>query len=549
MNPEPLEICLDKVAGTEFFDEIRVGSFNRISFHRTLRIPEDGRDYPLPAGLGRFPIHRVEDYAKKVPAKWLQDGGFFIPLYQREALFIQFQGAEWNPSIAKVCVGSINAISGDTYSSEILGHKQDYILIPNQKWLDGINSGNGTVRQFVAMPTGSGYSIESQLIDEDTIGGFQIQVTPAKEEIFKVNNPELKEILKKIRHVQKGAVPQISMTFAATFALNERERKIYFSYLNLEPPTIRFQPAAGYEKGFIQDNNEDEFSMSVAAGGSIKQNIIKDIYGSNTWDTRRSKLSTVRIVNSVAYQKITGEQPPTTPISKEDYQIHGIPWFSRYDEYSPKIKVSKFFTRIMGVSAIDKKRGFQKETNEISMNVDPELIQKIRTMDASEAAAKCRTRAYEYSEDSEWKHALSQISTAIDLSKQKKESDYALRCYCNFNLGNFAEGEVDGSLGLEINPESKEARSWRAYCRLSMGDHEGLKEDAEILAKKPETTIFGIEMRAEAALLSGDYQEAINNALRIVKVDPNHQRASRILTEARSMSSDEAVQENFKFDL
>jgi tetratricopeptide (TPR) repeat protein len=548
MNPEPLEICLDKVSGNEFFDEIRVDRFTRISFYRTLRIPEDGRDYPLPAGLGRFPIHRIEDYANKVPSKWLKDGGFFIPLYQREALFIQFQGAEWNPNIAKVCVGSINAISGDTYSSKILGHKQDYVLIPSQKWLDGINTGNGTVRQFVAMPTGSGYSIESQIIDEETIGGFQIEVTPAKEGIFNTSNPELREIIKKIRHVQKDAVPQISMTFAATFALNERERKIYFSYLNLEPPSIRFQPAAGHENDFNQVDNEDEFSMSVAAGGSIKQNIIKDIYGADTWDTTRSKLCTVRIVNSVVYQKITGQQPPRTPISKEDYQINGIPWFSSYDECSPKINVSKFFTRIMGVSAIDKKRGLHQETNEISMTIDPTIIQKIRTMDASEAAEKCRARAYEFSEKLEWKRALSQISNAIDLSKQKKESDYTLRCYCNFNLGNFTEGEVDGSLGLEINPESKEARSWRAYCRLSMGDHEGLKEDAEILVRNPETSIFGIHMRAEAALLSGDYQDAINDALRIVKIDPNHQRATRILTEARSLSSAEAVQENFKFD-
>ena len=38
MNTEPLEICLDKVAGNEFFDENRVGRFSRISFHRTLRI-------------------------------------------------------------------------------------------------------------------------------------------------------------------------------------------------------------------------------------------------------------------------------------------------------------------------------------------------------------------------------------------------------------------------------------------------------------------------------------------------------------------------------
>jgi hypothetical protein len=112
-----------------------------------------------------------------------------------------------------------------------------------------------------------------------------------------------------------------------------------------------------------------------------------------------------------------------------------------------------------------------------------------------------------------------------------------LRCCCNYNLGNYNDGEIDGSLGLEINPDSKDARSWRAYCRLATGDHEGLKEDAEVLAAKSETAIFGLEMRAEAAMLSERYQDAINDALNIRKLDINHARAGRILTEARSKAS------------
>ena len=33
-----------------------------LSFQRTLRIPDDGRDYPLPPGLGRFALRHIEDY-------------------------------------------------------------------------------------------------------------------------------------------------------------------------------------------------------------------------------------------------------------------------------------------------------------------------------------------------------------------------------------------------------------------------------------------------------------------------------------------------------
>lgn len=35
---------------------IRIGQRFAVSFHRTLRIPDDGRTYPLPPGLGMFPL-------------------------------------------------------------------------------------------------------------------------------------------------------------------------------------------------------------------------------------------------------------------------------------------------------------------------------------------------------------------------------------------------------------------------------------------------------------------------------------------------------------
>lgn len=105
-------------------------------------------------------------------------------MYQKEALFIQLEGEDWCPSIAKVCVGEINAINGKPFSEMLSTRSQDYVVIPNQKWLDGVNSGDGIVRQFVAMPLGQGYTIEAQITDEEKYGGFQIIVYEPVEGIF-----------------------------------------------------------------------------------------------------------------------------------------------------------------------------------------------------------------------------------------------------------------------------------------------------------------------------------------------------------------------------
>jgi ubiquitin len=94
----------------------------------------------------------------------------------------------------KIYVGGVNAVSGES-AVENAGTKlrrqhkfaeggslQDYIVVPGQRWLDGIATSNGTVRQFVAMPFGSGHSVESQITGQDAVGGIQIEVTPYEEQ-------------------------------------------------------------------------------------------------------------------------------------------------------------------------------------------------------------------------------------------------------------------------------------------------------------------------------------------------------------------------------
>ena len=49
------------------FPEVHPEARLEIDFQRTLRIPDDGDTYPLPPGLGRFPLRHVDDHAANVP--------------------------------------------------------------------------------------------------------------------------------------------------------------------------------------------------------------------------------------------------------------------------------------------------------------------------------------------------------------------------------------------------------------------------------------------------------------------------------------------------
>jgi hypothetical protein len=72
------------------FPELPLQPKVSIEFQRTLRIPDDGKDYPLPPGLGAFPVRHIDDHARCVPANWLNRGGVLLPMWQAEALWLRF---------------------------------------------------------------------------------------------------------------------------------------------------------------------------------------------------------------------------------------------------------------------------------------------------------------------------------------------------------------------------------------------------------------------------------------------------------------------------
>lgn len=79
-----------------------------------------------------------------------------------EALSIHFVAT--HAFAIKIYIGGINAISGgqqaenpeEMYARQSTNPLQDYIVLPQQEWLDGIALPGGVTRQFVAVPSASG---------------------------------------------------------------------------------------------------------------------------------------------------------------------------------------------------------------------------------------------------------------------------------------------------------------------------------------------------------------------------------------------------------
>jgi hypothetical protein len=287
-----------------------------ISFQRTLRIPDDNRPYYLPPGLGYFPLKHVDDYAENVPSMWITHGGVFLPMYQAEALWIHF--ANHYPFAIKIAAGKINAVTGDPWRNELppsgvgIG-SQDYVVAPDQPWLDGFSISRGLIRQFVAMPLGEGYTAEEQLTGDAEHGGLQIIAYPMKAERY--------------GDLQRSRARELD------------DVKACYS----------FSPGS---------------EMGLAPGGLMRQEIYRDRYGLDAWETDASSRCFVHILNSRQYQAVTGEAPPTEPVSAEDYTKAGLPWFDYYAEDLEALSGAAKLANLDSVAA----KGAKKDGKPLSEN-------------------------------------------------------------------------------------------------------------------------------------------------------------------------------------
>lgn len=60
-----------------------IGDTLKISFQRTIRVPDGNGDSELPPSLGTFPLYSAADYQATLPNAMAAKGGVFFPMYRK----------------------------------------------------------------------------------------------------------------------------------------------------------------------------------------------------------------------------------------------------------------------------------------------------------------------------------------------------------------------------------------------------------------------------------------------------------------------------------
>jgi hypothetical protein len=297
------------------FPEVHADARLEVDLQRTLRIPDDGKNYPLPPGLGRFPLRHVDDFGARVPPDWMRHGGVMLPMYQAEALWINFRSPSGYPFAVKVATGKINAVTGERWRDGLNRGPQDYVAVPGQPWLDGYVVEKGFIRQFVAMPLGAGYTAEEQITGAAEHGGLQVMAFPLKREAWE------RILAERAKRMEQ----EVSRLAAA--------------------PMMAAAPAAA------------GMAMGLGAGGRMKQEIYHDHRPMEEWDLRVSSRCFVHICNSMVWRSVTGTEPPTPPPTSEAYSRAGLPWFDYYAENRTAVEGSSILDGLKSIFNLGKEKG------------------------------------------------------------------------------------------------------------------------------------------------------------------------------------------------
>ncbi|KIV87468.1 hypothetical protein PV11_03011 [Exophiala sideris] len=361
----------------------RENGFERleISFKHTVRVPDNSDKSDLPPDMGTFPLYKTEQYAQSLPDSIVAKRGIFLPMYQREAMWLNFEAS--GPFAVKIYAGSINVVSGEPIAEShetklrrqaFLSRNQclqDYIVVPGQKWLDGFATSDGVVRQFIATKLGDGYTVEAQFTGQEVYGGLQIEITPA---IVNIKSGQ-KTFSIVVQYCTTGEYYRFPFDSRTTVRDLQtvihgilgmpvyKQRLMYWGERMRDDETIFAYTGACENELVVLSEwligggpGPSPEEIGLAAGGSIKQAIVPDEFPAANWHKSATIVFNAQLLDAASFEAVTGVPAPETPITMETYANLGLPFFKLHEEQSD---VHGSFEQVKSVGEIE---GTQEQT-------------------------------------------------------------------------------------------------------------------------------------------------------------------------------------------
>lgn len=262
---------------TFVFPAIHHHAVLQVQLCRTLRVPNDGKNHAAPTGFEAFPMMTTG----------MEDVQHQLPLYPSDALWLNFVSSSGFPFAVRVDFDQRCAVTGIPFQEELTQgirrtkdrneNLQNFLVIPEQKTLDGYSVGGEQFAQFV-------------LEQQDKPKLMTIWVYPLKKDLYQ------KMLFGNGMHNGR---------------LSEATR--WGQYHEFEDMT-------------------GESKMGV---GLVNQTIEPNLRPVEDWDLEAGQSVTVELVSMLEWLSSKDNKPLHHPYTQAIYQKLGYPWGESYTEVKP----------------------------------------------------------------------------------------------------------------------------------------------------------------------------------------------------------------------
>jgi hypothetical protein len=336
-KPEKGYFYIEKDKLVARFPNVHDHAESELLFQRTLRVPDDGKAYSLPTGLGHFALRHLEDFEEHYPRRWGDRGGVLMPMRRGDAMWIAFDIRY--PCAIKIGAGKINVLNGRRWTERLRATEYDYIVAPPQPALDGFRTReHDVVRQFVAVPLGSGYSVEEQISGKAEHGAIQVVIHPMKAAHYE---------LLRAQHVAAGGTGH--------------------------------EDGPGWSLLPVSQGAEPTL-LAIAAGGRMRERVGADRFGIEAWDQSARTRCFITLVDGEELSRGTGIPVPLPPpFTPADYQRKGLPWFEYANDGVVALGGASDVPEIKSISDINDEHGLPSLESNASIDAgEPQTLRLVR---------------------------------------------------------------------------------------------------------------------------------------------------------------------------
>lgn len=263
-----------------------------IKFEHPRRPPDDAKFYVFSPGLEELPLRPATDFPDTLPASWLKQTDFLMPMNASDPFLIRFISNY--PFAVKLAAGNLDAVTGGPQLAGLQKEPRNYLVVSGESTVKGVQE-----RSFV-LPLDAGCEVNEQFFPDQKIGRIHLQICPLRvesyfgEEVAHSIPPTLREYFAWFVYG-----PSLRARWAEIKRMDEKQRS--------EPLTDEFGAIV------LNRKYEDELDWRY-----IRE--LGDLREVADWDQARSKRCCVHVCNSSVWRRITSTNPPQARLSAECYE-------------------------------------------------------------------------------------------------------------------------------------------------------------------------------------------------------------------------------------